>query len=41
MRIFTIGYEAATMAEFMPALKKAGVQRVIDVRALRFRWRMR
>jgi uncharacterized protein (DUF488 family) len=34
MRIFTIGYEAATMAEFLAALKAAGVQRVIDVRAL-------
>ena len=34
MRIFTIGYEATTMAEFLAALKKAGVERVIDVRAL-------
>ena len=34
MRIFTIGYEAATMDEFLAALKKAGVERVIDVRAL-------
>ena len=34
MRIFTIGYEATTMAEFLAALHKAGVQRVIDVRAL-------
>ena len=34
MRIFTIGYEATTMAEFLAALKEAGVQRVIDVRAL-------
>jgi uncharacterized protein (DUF488 family) len=34
MRIFTIGYEATTMAEFLAALKGAGVQRVIDVRAL-------
>lgn len=34
MRIFTIGYEATTMAEFLAALKDAGVQRVIDVRAL-------
>ena len=33
-RIFTIGYEAATMGDFLAALKKAGVQRVIDVRAL-------
>ena len=34
MRIFTIGYEAATMGDFLAALKKAGVERVIDVRAL-------
>src|SRR5436305_611514 len=34
MRIYTIGYEATTMAEFLAALTKAGVQRVIDVRAL-------
>lgn len=34
MKIFTIGYEATTMAEFLAALAKAGVQRVIDVRAL-------
>lgn len=34
MRIFTIGYEATTMAEFIAALRKAGVERVIDVRAL-------
>jgi uncharacterized protein (DUF488 family) len=34
MRIFTIGYEAATMAEFLGALRAAGVQLVIDVRAL-------
>jgi len=34
MRIFTIGYEATTMAEFLDALKSAGVERVIDVRAL-------
>jgi uncharacterized protein (DUF488 family) len=34
MRIFTIGYEATTMAEFLAALTKAGVERVIDVRAL-------
>ncbi|WP_333571941.1 DUF488 domain-containing protein [Sphingomonas sp.] len=34
MRIFTIGYEATTMAEFLAALAGAGVQRVIDVRAL-------
>ena len=34
MRIFTIGYEGTTMAEFIGALKAAGVERVIDVRAL-------
>lgn len=34
MRVFTIGYEAATMQEFLSALKVAGVERVIDVRAL-------
>jgi len=34
MRIFTIGYEATTMAEFLDALRRAGVERVIDVRAL-------
>jgi uncharacterized protein (DUF488 family) len=34
MRIFTIGYESTTMPEFVAALKSAGVERVIDVRAL-------
>jgi uncharacterized protein (DUF488 family) len=34
MRIFTIGYEATTMGEFLAALQQAGVERVIDVRAL-------
>ncbi|KQM66995.1 MULTISPECIES: DUF488 domain-containing protein [unclassified Sphingomonas] len=34
MKIFTIGYEAVTMAEFVAALTRAGVRRVIDVRAL-------
>jgi uncharacterized protein (DUF488 family) len=34
MRIFTIGYEKATVAEFLAALKGAGVERVIDVRAV-------
>ncbi len=32
--IYTIGYEAVTMAEFVAALQAAGVRRVIDVRAL-------
>ncbi|MCL6730429.1 DUF488 family protein [Sphingomonas hankyongi] len=34
MRIFTIGYEGATVAEFLAALEGAGVERVIDVRAV-------
>ncbi len=34
MRIFTIGYEGTTVAEFINALRKAGVRRLIDVRAL-------
>jgi len=34
MRIFTIGYESATVGEFLAALKSAGVERVIDVRAV-------
>jgi uncharacterized protein (DUF488 family) len=34
MRIFTIGYEATTMAEFIAALKAAGVSQIIDVRAV-------
>ena len=34
MRIFTIGYEGATVPEFLAALQNAGVQRVIDVRAV-------
>lgn len=32
--IYTIGYEATTMADFLAVLTKAGVKRVIDVRAL-------
>ena len=32
--IFTIGYEATTMTDFLAALRSAGVERVIDVRAL-------
>src|SRR4028119_55833 len=34
MRIFTIGYEGATQAELVAALRAAGVERVIDVRAV-------
>ena len=33
-RIFTIGYEGATVPEFLAALTAAGVARVIDVRQL-------
>jgi uncharacterized protein (DUF488 family) len=32
--IFTIGYEGTTVPEFVAALQQAGVERVIDVRAL-------
>lgn len=34
MKIFTIGYEKATQAELIAALEAAGVERVIDVRAV-------
>ena len=34
LTIFTIGYEATTMGEFVAALTVAGVRRVIDVRAV-------
>ncbi len=34
MKVFTIGYEATTVADFIAALAAAGVERVIDVRAL-------
>lgn len=34
MKVFTIGYEGATMAEFLAALQAAGIERLIDVRAL-------
>ncbi|THD36539.1 MAG: DUF488 domain-containing protein [Sphingomonas sp.] len=34
MTIFTIGYEGTTMDAFLTALKNAGVEQVIDVRAL-------
>ena len=34
MRIFTIGYEGVTQAEFLAALQAAGVKRVIDIRAV-------
>jgi uncharacterized protein (DUF488 family) len=34
VRIFTIGYEGATQKELVTALRAAGVERVIDVRAV-------
>ena len=34
MKLFTIGYEGATVGEFLNALREAGVERVIDVRAV-------
>lgn len=34
MRIFTIGYEGATQPEVIAALQSAGVERVVDVRAV-------
>jgi uncharacterized protein (DUF488 family) len=34
MKLFTIGYEAAIQPEFIATLRAAGVERVIDVRAV-------
>ena len=34
MKVFTIGYEKSTQPELIAALKQAGVERVIDVRAV-------
>ncbi len=34
MRVFTVGYEGATQAEVIAELVAAGVERVIDVRAV-------
>jgi uncharacterized protein (DUF488 family) len=34
MKVFTIGYEGATMDSFLAALTRAGVEQVIDVRQL-------
>ena len=34
MRIFTIGYENSTVGDFIDALTSAGVEQVIDVRAV-------
>ncbi len=34
LRIFTIGYENATVGDFLAALQSAGVKRLIDIRAV-------
>jgi uncharacterized protein (DUF488 family) len=34
LKLFTIGYEGATVGELIATLRHAGVERVIDVRAL-------
>ena len=34
LKVYTIGYEGATMDSFLAALTRAGVQQVIDVRQL-------
>jgi uncharacterized protein (DUF488 family) len=34
MRIFTIGYEGSTQPELIAALQRAGIERVLDVRAV-------
>lgn len=34
MKLFTIGYEGATVGEFLSALQNAGVERIIDIRAV-------
>lgn len=34
MRLFTIGYEGATVDEFLAALELAGVEQVADIRAV-------
>jgi len=34
MQVFTIGYEGATVDEFLAALRSAGVEQVADVRAI-------
>lgn len=34
MHIFTIGYEATTVSDFLAALTTAGVKRLVDIRAL-------
>lgn len=34
MKLFTIGYEGATQSDFIATLQRAGVERIIDVRAV-------
>jgi uncharacterized protein (DUF488 family) len=34
MKLFTIGYEGATQSDFIATLQGAGVERIIDVRAV-------
>ncbi|HET6943618.1 MAG TPA: DUF488 domain-containing protein [Sphingomicrobium sp.] len=34
MKLFTIGYEGTTVGEFLSALQSAGIERIIDVRAI-------
>ena len=34
LKLFTIGYEGVTQGEFLAALQAAGVERVIDIRAV-------
>ena len=34
MRVFTIGYEGATVDELLSALKRSGVEQIADVRAI-------
>jgi len=34
MKLFTIGYENATVGDFVDTLTRAGVERIIDVRAV-------
>ena len=34
MHIFTIGYEATTVSDFLTALTEAGVKQLVDIRAL-------
>ena len=34
LKLFTIGYEGVTQGEFLAALQAAGVERIIDIRAV-------